>query len=84
MSSIFAPFSHNLLTISSCPFLVANKKNPDILIIFYLRRGVIKKKFPTRCHPRWVRIPEKNLQKSKKINSLEPKIRLKNYPGGGY
>jgi hypothetical protein len=47
-------------------------------------RGVIKKKFPTRCHPRWVHIPEKNLQKSKKINSLEPKIRLKNYPGGGY
>ena len=46
--------------------------------------GWFKKKFSTRCHPRWVRIPEKNLQKSKKINTHDPKIRLKNYPGGGF
>jgi aromatic ring-opening dioxygenase LigB subunit len=46
---------------------------------------VDSKKIPyRRCHLRWVRIPGKNLQKSKKINTLDPKIRLKNYPGGSY
>jgi hypothetical protein len=49
-----------------------------------LRRVVINKKNPYAMPPRWVPIGEKNLQKSKKINTLDPKIRLKYYPGGGF
>ncbi len=50
----------------------------------YFQRGVIQKNSLHDATSGGYVFWKKNLQKSKKINTLDPKIRLKNYPGDGF
>jgi hypothetical protein len=47
-------------------------------------KGWFKKNSLHTMPPQMGTYSGKNLQKSKKINTLDPKIRLKNYPEGSY